>query len=122
MGRRHADRGLSGSVQLAVLLPFALGIFLLLLQWSLVTWAEATALAAAQEAARTAAVHDGSEADGRASGAEAAGNGALTRVRVVVDRGPRQTTATVTGTAVVVLWPRAVSQTASAATERVTAP
>ena len=54
MGRRHADRGLSGSVQLAVLLPFALGIFLLLLQWSLVTWAEATALAAAQEAARTA--------------------------------------------------------------------
>ena len=84
--------------------------------------AEATALAAAQEAARTAAVHDGSEADGRASGAEAAGNGALTRVRVVVDRGPRQTTATVTGSAVVVLWPRAISQTATAATERVTAP
>ena len=54
--------------------------------------------------------------------AEAAGNGALTRVRVVVDRGPRQTTATVTGSTVVVLWPRAISQTATAATERVTAP
>ncbi len=122
MRRRHADRGLSGSVQLAVLLPFALGIFLLLLQWSLVTWAEATALAAAQEAARTTAVHDGSEGAGRGAGADVAGNGSLTGVHVVVDRGPRRTTATVTGTAVVVLWPRAVSQTASAATERVTAP
>ncbi|HMQ65964.1 MAG TPA: pilus assembly protein [Arachnia sp.] len=122
MRRRHADRGLSGSVQLAVLLPFAIGIFLLLLQWSLVTWAEATALAAAQESARAAAAYDGSEAVGAASGAGVAGNGSLTGVKVIVDRGPRQTTATVTGTAVVVLWPRAVSQTASAATERVTTP
>ena len=122
MGRRLAERGLSGSVQLALLLPFALGIFLLLLQWSLVTWAEATALAAAQETARAAAVIDGSEQEGRSAGSKAAGNGSLTGVTVAVDRGPERTTATVTGNAVVVLWPREVSRTAVAATERVTTP
>lgn len=122
MGRRLAERGVSGSVQLALLLPFAVGIFLLLLQWSLVTWAEATALAAAQETARAAAVVDGSEAEGRDAGTRAAGNGSLTGVTVTVDRGARQTTATVTGKAVVVIWPREISRTAVAATERVTTP
>ena len=45
------QRGMSGSVQTVIVLPVALGLFLLLLQWSLVGWADATALAAAQQGA-----------------------------------------------------------------------
>ncbi|MFT3886721.1 MAG: hypothetical protein QM713_00950 [Arachnia sp.] len=120
MGRTASERGLSGSVQLALLLPLALGVFFLLLQWSFTSWAEATALAAAQESAAVAAALDGSEAAGRKAGAEAADTGALSRVTVTVDRGPRHTTATVTGRPVFVLWPSTVSKTSVAATERVT--
>ena len=38
MGRQ---RGMSGSVQAVILLPVALGIFLLLVQWSMLAWADA---------------------------------------------------------------------------------
>ena len=117
---RGVERGMSGSVQLAVLLPLAVGIFLLLLQWSLVSWAEATALAAAQESAAQAAALDGTVADGQAAGRDVAANGSLSEVAVAVDRGARQTTATVSGRAVAVLWPQRVTRTVVATTERVT--
>ena len=58
--RRDDERGLSTSVQAALLFPFALGLFLALLQWGLVAWAESSALAAAQQTAVAAqALHAG---------------------------------------------------------------
>jgi len=50
------QRGLSGSVQVTLLLPLAMLVLLAALQWSLLLWAESTAMAAAQDSARAAAV------------------------------------------------------------------
>lgn len=111
---------MSGSVQVAVLLPLTLGIFLLLLQWSLVAWADATALAAAQQGASSAARLGSDTADARAEAGVVAGNGSLRSVRVTVQRGTRQTTATVSGTVVTVLWTRQVSKTVVVTSERLT--
>lgn len=119
--RRPTDqRGLSGSVQAVVLLPLSIGILLSLLQWSLQYWAESTALAAAQQGVAVAAAYDGRPGDGEAAAAEVAGNGSLSQVRVSISRGVRTTTATVTGRAVVIVWPREIRKTVTAATERVT--
>lgn len=119
--RRPTDqRGLSGSVQAVVLLPLSIGILLSLLQWSLQYWAESTALAAAQQGVAVAATYDGRPGDGEAAAAEVAGNGSLSQVHVSISRGVRTTTATVTGRAVVIVWPREIRTTVTAATERVT--
>lgn len=119
--RRPTDqRGLSGSVQAVVLLPLSIGILLSLLQWSLQYWAESTALAAAQQGVAVAAAYDGRPGDGEAAAAEVAGNGSLSHVRVSISRGARTTTATVSGRAVVIVWPRGIRTTVTAATERVT--
>ncbi len=120
MTRHDDERGLSGSVQAVVLLPLTIGILLSLLQWSLQYWAESTALAAAQQGVAVASAYDGRWADGEAAAAEVAGNGSLSGVRVSITRGARTTTATVSGRAVVVIWPRQISKTVTAATERVT--
>lgn len=112
---------MSESVQLAVLFPLIIGIFLLLLQWALVTWARSTALSAAQESAAAAALVGGSEAEGAAAG-RAALNASLARVSVSVDRGGRLTTAVVRGNGVSILWRYQVVETASAPTQRVTDP
>jgi len=116
----RSQRGLSGSVQVTLLLPVALGIFLLLLQWSLVSWADATALAAAQQGAAVSARLDGSEEQGAAEAREVAGNGALGPVSVAVDRGPFSTSVTVKGPARAILWGRSVSRTVTVPTERIT--
>ena len=58
------QRGLSGSVQVTLLLPLAMLVLLAALQWSLLLWAESTAMAAAQDSARAAAVLGGSVEDG----------------------------------------------------------
>lgn len=120
--RRRDQRGMSNSVQVVVLLPLAFGLFLTLLQWSLNSWAEATALAAAQHAATTSAALGAGEDDGRAAGDDVADNGALRDVVVQVRRGPRETTATVTGRAVTAVWPSTISRTVVVKTERLTAP
>lgn len=122
MNQAWDQRGMSGSVQAVVLLPFAFTILLLLIQWALVAWADATALAAAQEAAARAAALGGSPAEGRAAGLGVAGNGSLHHVRVEVLRGAQETSATVTGQAMALVWPREIEMTAVAATERVTGP
>lgn len=120
MDHMRNERGMSGSVQVSLLLPVALGIFLLLLQWSLVAWADATALAAAQQGAASAAALGGDRLEGQAEAAAVAGNGALSGVTVRVERGSRQTRATVSGRAVSLIWPREVSQTVVVTTERLT--
>lgn len=120
MNTTRDERGLSNSVQFTLLLPLTFGILLLVLQWSLVHWAESTALAAAQEGAAVASAHDGSGAAGSTAARQVADNGSLHSVTVAVDRGVSQTSVTVTGTASVLLWSRPVIQTAIAPTERVT--
>ncbi|MCG6566484.1 TadE/TadG family type IV pilus assembly protein [Tessaracoccus sp. ZS01] len=120
MGRHRDERGLSNSVQAALLLPVGLGLFLALLQWAMVSWAEGSAIAAAQQGASVAAVEGATAGEGRAAALQAASNGSLTGIAAEVTRGARLTTATVTGRAVVVVWPRDISRTVVVTTERVT--
>lgn len=119
---KRAQRGLSNSVQVSVLLPLTLGIFLGLLQWSLNAWGEATALAAAQAASASAAALGATEADGVTAAADVHRNGALSAVSVDVRRGTTTTTATVTGRPTLVLWPSSITRTVTVPTERLTAP
>ena len=115
-----ANRGLSNSVQVVVLLPMLIGLFLLLLQWSLHAGGDATARAAAQQAAVTAAAYDGDAGRGQTAGEQVANNGALRDVRVEVRRGATETTATVSGAVVVVVWPARIQATVAVPTERIT--
>ena len=96
---RRDERGLSNSVQLTVLFPLAFIVFLAVVQWALVSWASASALAAAQDGAAIAAAFDGSEAAAHEAAALAAGNGTMASFSVHVERGPQHTVVTVQGTA-----------------------
>lgn len=118
MKMRPGERGLSNSVQVAVLLPFSFAVLLAVLQWAMVSWAEATALSAAQHGAAVAAALDGSAAAGEAAATGAARTAALQSVSVTVERGGATTTATVSGRALVVVWPRDVTRTVVVPTER----
>ena len=102
-GPCRKQRGMSGSVQVTLLLPLAMLVLLAALQWSLLLWAESTAMAAAQDSARAAAVLGGSVEDGRKAGKRAIFNSSLSGVTVRVDRAPTFTTAVVEGTAIRVL-------------------
>lgn len=116
------ERGLSGGVQLTLLFPLAFSVLLLALQWSLVSWADASALAAAQDGARIAATHRGADADGVATAREASDNGSLSEVSVGISRQPGEVVVTVTGRAVSVVpgWSPAITRTARVPVERVT--
>ena len=94
---------MSGSVQVTLLLPLAMLVLLAALQWSLLLWAESTAMAAAQDSARAAAVLGGSAEDGREAGRRAIFNTAISDVTVKVDRASTLTIAVVEGAAIRVL-------------------
>lgn len=102
------QRGLSGAVQTALLLPLTLGVFLGTLQWGMVAWADATAVAAVDHTLLTAAARGGDLAQAREAGLEAT-RGALTDVSVEVRRSGAVVEAMVTGTANVVLVPVTVT-------------
>ncbi|MEZ5086446.1 MAG: TadE/TadG family type IV pilus assembly protein [Tessaracoccus sp.] len=93
------ERGYSNSVQLTVLFPLAFVIFLGVVQWALVSWAQASALAAAQDGAAVAAAFDGTTQAGQQAAQLAADNGSMGSFSVDVQRGPQQTRVTVRGTA-----------------------
>ena len=116
------ERGMSSSLQLSLLFPMIIGIFLLTLQWTMLAWAEATAEAAAQDGARAAALLGGTSAAGRSAALAAATNDSLAGIKARVDRGPITTTATVTGQAltVVPMFPTTITATATVPTERIT--
>ncbi len=116
------QRGLSNGVQLTLLFPLAFAVLLLSLQWALVAWAGASALAAAQDGARATAVINGSSAAGESVAREAATNGSLENVQVLVSRGATRTTVTVRGNSPSLLpgVTPAVSKTAEVPTERLT--
>lgn len=101
-----------------MLLPLTLGVMFSLLQWSLVSWAQSTAQAAAHHGATVTAGLGATEAAGRSAAVEAAGNGSLTAVDAQASRGRRDTVVTVSGRAVAIIWPFDVSATAHVATER----
>ncbi len=109
-------------MQLTLLFPVAFGVLLLTLQWSLVAWADASALAAAQDGARATGVINGSAAAGESVAREAATNGSLDSIEVLVSRGATHTTVTVRGTSPSLLpgVRPAVSKTAKVPTERLT--
>lgn len=116
------ERGMSGSVQMAILFPLTIGMFLLALQWALWTWADATANAAAEDGARAAAMHGSNEAAGLEAAKRATEGDALANVRIDVDRGATHTTVKVRGEAlsVIPLMHSQVTATATVPTERVT--
>ncbi|GAB3821661.1 hypothetical protein GCM10028820_30600 [Tessaracoccus terricola] len=116
------ERGLSSGVQVAVLFPVAFSVLLLALQWAFVSWADATALAAAQDGARAAAGFRGSAAAGDRVALDAADNGSLTQLAVDVERGGAHTVVTVSGRAVSVVpgWAPLVTKSAEVPTERLT--
>lgn len=121
---RRDDRGLSNSVQLSLLFPLAFGVLLLTMQWAMVAWADATALAAAQDAARHAAARGGTAAAGQRVGTAAAANGSMEHVRVAVERGALRTSVSVTGSAHSVIpgFSPSIVKTVDVPTERLTRP
>ncbi|RMB60114.1 pilus assembly protein [Tessaracoccus antarcticus] len=118
------QRGLSNGVQVTLLFPLAFGVLLLTLQWAMVSWAGATALAAAQDGARSAAAINGSAPAGQSTALAAADNGSLLGLDVTVTRTADRTTVTVSGLAPSVLpgFTSRVSKNAQVPTERLTGP
>ncbi len=123
-GNMRDQRGLNNGVQLTLLFPLAFGILLLTLQWAMVSWANSSALAAAQDGARVAAAINGSASAGESVAREAAENGSLDSVAVSVSRGPTRTSLTVSGSAASVIpgIHPVVRKTAEVPTERLTRP
>lgn len=120
--RRRDERGLSGSVQAALLFPLILLPLLLGLQWALHSWANATALAAAQDAARASAAFGATIADGEAAARLALDNASTTSQQIHITRGATSTQATVRVEAmtVVPLWDATITISATAPTQRIT--
>lgn len=118
----HDERGMSNSVQTALLFPLVLSVLWLAMQWAMLSWAHATAQAAAQDAARSAAAHGSSAAHGQQQALRAAESGALDTISVTVTRGTTFTTATVTGRALQVIpgFPTEYTVTATAPTQTIT--
>lgn len=117
------QRGLSNGIQVTLLFPLAFGILLLTLQWAMVAWGDATALAAAQDGARVTAAINGSPGAGESVALGAASNGSLGGISVSVVRGAARTSVTVRGTPVTLIpgLSPSVSRTADVSTERLTA-
>lgn len=107
---------------MTLMFPLVLGVLLATLQWAMISWADATALAAAQDGARTAAAQHATAAAGRNTATTATNNGSLTNVTITINRGPTQTAATVTGTALSIIpgYQPSITKTAHAPTERIT--
>lgn len=119
---RRNERGLSSSVLASILFPLAISILWLAMQWAMLTWAHATAQAAAQDGARAAAALDATTNHGHTAAASAADNGALDSYTISAQRGTITTTVTVTGTAhrVIPGFPVTINVTATAPTQRIT--
>lgn len=116
----RTQRGISAGPQWALLFPVAFGAFLLVLQWAVYAWAQASALAAAQDGAAQAATYQSTEKAGREVALRAADNGSLDGIQIVVTRGTAVTEVTVSGSAPSLLpgVDLVVSRTALVPTER----
>jgi Flp pilus assembly protein TadG len=123
--RPHRDeRGLSESVQFALVWPVLMLVTLGILQAGIWLHARNVAHRVVTAAVDTARGSAGSLDEARELGADLARAGGLGDVTLQVSRGPRSVTATVTGEAPLVLdlGLGRVQETASAPLERVTPP
>ena len=113
---------MSNTIQMTLLFPLIFAVLLLTLQWAMISWADATALAAAQDAARITAAHNSTTTAGNAAATTAADNGSLRNLHVTISRGATATTATVTGTTLTVIpgYHHTIRKTAQAPTQRIT--
>ncbi len=118
----RGQRGLSGSVLTTILFPLVAAALWLAMQWAMITWAHATALAAAQDGARTTAALGATPGQGRTAALQAAGNGSLNQITIDATRGSTLTSVTVTGDALRVIpgFPVHIDVTATAPTQRLT--
>ena len=113
---------MSNTIQLTLLFPLLFAVLLLTLQWAMISWAEATALAAAQDAARITAAHNSTITAGHTTATAAANNGSLTGIHITINRGAAATTATISATALTVIpgYRHSITKTAQAPTQRIT--
>ncbi len=117
------ERGLSSSVLTTLLFPLVLGALWLAMQWAMLYWANATALAAAQDGARTAAALNATTEQGQTAAQSAADNGAIENLSVSTNRAALVATVSISGTALQVIpgFPVTIDVTATAPTQRITA-
>lgn len=118
------DRGMSGSVQWAILVPVILLTVLGAIQVGLWAYGRTVASHAAIAAAEEAALLGASEADARALGTEIASGGGLTdiQVQLVVDAGTARVTVRGRMPTFVDLGQTRVSEQATRPREQVTRP
>lgn len=118
------DRGMSGSVQWAILVPVILLTVLGAIQVGLWAYGRIVASHAAIAAAEEAALLGASEADARALGTEIASGGGLTdiQVQLVVDAGTARVTVRGRMPTFVDLGQTRVSEQATRPREQVTRP
>ncbi|EGD43992.1 putative membrane protein [Nocardioidaceae bacterium Broad-1] len=124
--RQQDERG-SASIELIILLPALFAIMFLGMQAALYYEARTLAIAAAQEGARAAGAENGTSAEGNRAARSYladAGGDALEGARTRASRTATSASVTVTGHSLSVVpgWHLRVTQSASVATERVTAP
>lgn len=122
MGRRRTQRGLSTSVQAALILPAIFSLLLLGLQWALYSWASSTALGAAQEGARSAAAYQATIQDGLHTANAAINRQALLEAQVSGKRTGSTVTVVVTGRSLSVLpyLSAAITKSVQLPVERIT--
>ena len=113
---------MSNTIQWALLFPLVFGVLMLTLQWAMISWADATALAAAQDGARITAARNSTIAAGVQAATTAANNGSFTGIQVNTTRGATTTIVEVSGTAVSVIpgYSPLIHKSAQAPTQRIT--
>src|SRR3954451_13283017 len=124
---RRDQRG-SVSIELVILLPALFAVMFLGMQAALFYHARTVAIAAAQEGARAAGAEHAREADGVGAAndflAEAGGDDVLTGASTSANRTATTATVTITGFSLSVIpgWNVRITQSATVAVERLTAP
>lgn len=122
--RGRGERGAAGSVQLVIIMPLLMGLFLAAMQAAMYYYGRSAAISIAQTGAAAAAAEHGTPADCRAAAAtlqEAVGD-AITQVQITCTRTATRASATVSGQALSVFpgWRSTVVQQAEAPVERPT--
>lgn len=121
---RRGERGAVGSVQLVVVMPLLMGLFLAAMQAAMYYYGRSAAISIAQTGAAAAAAEHGTIADCQAAAAnlQASIGDAITNVQISCQRTATRATAIVTGQALSVFpgWQSTVVQRADAPVERPT--
>jgi Flp pilus assembly protein TadG len=120
----RGERGAAGSVQLVIIMPLLMGLFLAAMQAAMYYYGRSAAISIAQTGAAAAAAEHGTPADCQAAAAtlQAAVGDAITDVQITCTRTATRASATVTGQALSVFpgWRGTVVQQVEAPVERPT--